>query len=274
MVSVIFPAAGEGRRMNAGKNKVFVELLGKPILVRTLLRFSECAAVDDFVVVVGEEDVEKVAAALEKTPGLKPFRVVEGGSERQYSVKNGLAALHPDAELVLVHDAARPLVPVKTIEAVVAETWRSGAAIAAVHAKNTIKVVRGDGVVESTPDRANLWEVQTPQGFRRDILEAAYRRAEADGFLGTDDAGLVERMGFPVRVVEGSYRNLKVTTPEDLWVVETFMERDVVGKVKAKMESAGAGIEEAIDDLDAFADKLAAAVSEKLKAYRSRGGKK
>lgn len=274
MVSVIFPAAGEGRRMNAGKNKVFVELLGKPILVRTLLRFSECAAVDDFVVVVGEEDVDTVAATLEKTPGLKPFRVVAGGSERQYSVKNGLAALHPDAELVLVHDAARPLVPVKTIEAVVAETWRSGAAIAAVHAKNTIKVVRDDGVVESTPDRANLWEVQTPQGFRRDILEAAYRRAEADGFLGTDDAGLVERMGFPVRVVEGSYQNLKVTTPEDLWVVETFMERDVVGKVKAKMESAGAGIEEAIDDLDAFADKLAAAVSEKLKAYRSRGGKK
>ena len=274
MVSVIFPAAGEGRRMNAGKNKVFVELLGKPILVRTLLRFSECAVVDDFVVVVGEADVDTVAATLEKTPGLKPFRVVAGGSERQYSVKNGLAALHPDTELVLVHDAARPLVPVKTIEAVVAETWRSGAAIAAVHAKNTIKVVRDDGVVESTPDRVNLWEVQTPQGFRRDILEAAYRRAEADGFLGTDDAGLVERMGFPVRVVEGSYRNLKVTTPEDLWVVETFMERDVVGKVKAKMESAGAGIEEAIDDLDAFADKLAAAVSEKLKAYRSRGGKK
>ena len=147
-------------------------------------------------------------------------------------------------------------------------------AIAAVRAKNTIKVVRGDGVVESTPERANLWEVQTPQGFRRDILEAAYRRAEADGFLGTDDAGLVERMGLPVRVVEGSYRNIKVTTPEDLWVVETFMERDVIGTVKAKMESAGEDIEAALSGLDDFADKLAATVSEKLQAYRGKGEKK
>ena len=274
MVSVIFPAAGEGRRMNAGKNKVLLELMGKPILVRTLLRFSECPAVDDFIVVVGEEDVELVERELQKVGGLKPFRVVAGGSERQYSVRNGLAALHPDADVVLVHDAARPLVSVKTIEAVTAEAWRSGAAIAAVRAKNTIKVVRGDGVVERTPERANLWEVQTPQGFRRDILEAAYRRVEADGFLGTDDAGLVERMGLPVRVVEGSYRNIKVTTPEDLWVVETFMERDVIGTVKAKMESAGEDIEAALSGLDAFADKLAATVSEKLQAYRGKGEKK
>ena len=176
MVSVIFPAAGEGRRMNAGKNKVLLELMGKPILVRTLLRFSECPAVDDFLFVVGEEDVELVEREHQKVGGLKPFRVVAGGSERQYSVRNGIAALHPDADVVLVHDAARPLVSVKTIEAVTAEAWRSGAAIAAVRAKNTIKVVRGDGVVESTPERANLWEVQTPQGFRRDILEAAGKK--------------------------------------------------------------------------------------------------
>ena len=274
MVTVIFPAAGEGRRMNAGKNKVLLELLGRPILVQTLLRFSECASVDDFIVVVGEEDVEKVTTTLAKTGGLKPFRVVAGGSERQYSVRNGIAALHPDTEIVLVHDAARPLVSVKTIEAVVAEAWRSGAAIAAVRAKNTIKIVRGDGVVESTPERAKLWEVQTPQGFRRDILEEAYRRAEAESFLGTDDAGLVERLGLPVRVVEGSYRNIKVTTPEDLWVVETFMQRDIVRNVKARMESAGEDIDAALDGLDAFADKLAATVSEKIRAYRNKGEKK
>ncbi len=274
MVTVIFPAAGEGRRMKAGKNKVFMELLGKPILVRTLLRFSECPVVDDFVVVVGAEDVELVESELKKVGGLKPLRVTAGGSERQYSVKNGLAALHPDTDIVLIHDAARPLVSVKTIEAVAEETWRSGAAIAAVRAKNTIKVVRPDRVVESTPDRANLWEVQTPQGFRRDIIEAAYRRAEQDDFLGTDDAGLVERMGIPVRVVEGSYRNLKITTPEDLWVVETFMERDVLGTVKAKMESAGEDIESALSGLDRLADRLAAAVSEKLGAYRDKGEKR
>ena len=212
--------------------------------------------------------------ALKKEKGLKPFRVVAGGSERQYSVANGLKAIHEDTELVLVHDAARPLVPVKTIEAVVAEAWRSGAGIAAVRAKNTIKIVRADGIVESTPDRAQLWEVQTPQGFRRDVIKAAYRRAEEDGFLGTDDAALVERIGLHVRIVEGSYHNLKITTPEDLWVVETFMEKDALGKFKARMESAGEEIGEALSGLDAFADKLAAMVGEKLQMYRDKGAKK
>ena len=156
MVTVIFPAAGVGRRMGAGKNKALLDLCGKPVLVRTLLRFSECDKVDDFIVAVGAEEVGEVSRMLEKTQGLKPFRVVAGGAERQYSVQNALAALSPDTEIVLVHDAARPLVTVKTIEAVVAEAWRSGAGIAAVRAKNTIKIVRGDGVVESTPDRARL----------------------------------------------------------------------------------------------------------------------
>ncbi len=270
MVTVIFPAAGEGRRMNVRKNKVFLELMGKPILVRTLLRFSECPAVDDFIVVVGKEDVEGVEASLQKEGGLKPFRVVAGGSERQYSVKNGLDALQPDTDLVLIHDAARPLIAVKTIEEVTAEAWRTGAAITAVRAKNTIKIVRSDGVVESTPDRAKLWEVQTPQAFRRDIIEAAYRRAEEDNFLGTDDASLVERMGIPVHVVEGKYRNLKITTPEDLWVAETFLERDVMGIMKARMASAGEDIGAAFDGLDAFADKVADAVSEKLRAFRNK----
>ena len=271
MVSVIFPAAGEGRRMNAGKNKVLLELMGKPILVRTLLRFSECPAVDDFVVVVGEEDVALVERELQKVGGLKPFRVTAGGSERQYSVRNGIAALNPDAEVVLVHDAARPLVSVKTIEAVVAEAWRSGAAIAAVRAKNTIKVVRGDGVVESTPERANLWEVQTPQGFRRDVLEAAYRRAETDNFLGTDDAALVERMGLPVRVVEGSYRNIKVTTPEDLWTAEMFLGRDALGVAKERVASAGAEFGEMLDEL---ADKVSDAAAKVKKYAEQQGAKK
>ena len=270
LVTVIFPAAGEGKRMNAGRNKVLLELLGKPILTRTLLRFSECATVDDFIIVVGADDVAGVSDALKREKGLKPFRVVAGGSERQYSVANGLKAIHEDTELVLIHDAARPLVPVKTIEAVVAEAWRSGAGIAAVRAKNTIKIVRADGIVESTPNRAGLWEIQTPQGFRRDVIEAAYRRAEEDGFLGTDDAALVERLGLPVRVVEGSYRNLKITTPEDLWIVETFMERDLLGRVKARVENAGEEISEALSGLDAFADRLAAIVDEKLQAYRNK----
>ena len=275
MVTVIFPAAGVGRRMGAGKNKALLDLCGKPVLVRTLLRFSECDKVDDFIVAVGAEEVGEVSRMLEKTQGLKPFRVVAGGAERQYSVQNALAALSPDTEIVLVHDAARPLVTVKTIEAVVAEAWRSGAGIAAVRAKNTIKIVRGDGVVESTPDRARLWEVQTPQGFRRDVLEEAYRRAEQEDYLGTDDAALVERLGLTVRVVEGDDRNIKLTTPEDLWTAEMFLGRDALGVAKERVASAGAEFGEILDELADKVSDAADAVSAKVKEYKEkREGKK
>ena len=275
MVTVIFPAAGVGRRMGAGKNKALLDLCGKPVLVRTLLRFSECDKVDDFIVAVGAEEVGEVSRMLEKTQGLKPFRVVAGGAERQYSVQNALAALSPDTEIVLVHDAARPLVTVKTIEAVVAEAWRSGAGIAAVRAKNTIKIVRGDGVVESTPDRARLWEVQTPQGFRRDVLEEAYRRAEQEDYLGTDDSALVERLGLTVRVVEGDDRNIKLTTPEDLWTAEMFFGRDALGVAKERVASAGAEFGEILDELADKVSDAADAVSAKVEEYKEkREGKK
>ncbi len=160
--------------------------------------------------------------------------------------------------------------PVKTIEAVTAEAWRSGAGIAAVRAKNTIKIVRGDGVVESTPDRAKLWEVQTPQGFRRDILEEAYRRAEKEGYLGTDDAALVERLGLTVHVVEGDERNIKLTTLEDLWTAEMFLGHDALGVAKERMAGVGAEVGEMLDGLaDQIAD-AADAVSAKVKDYQAR----
>ncbi len=270
MVSVIFPAAGVGRRMGAGKNKALLNLFGKPVLVRTLLRFSECDKVDNFIVAVGAEEIGEVSRMLEKVQGLKPFRVVAGGSERQYSVKNALEAVSEDAEIVLIHDAARPLVTVKTIEAVIAEAWRSGAAIAAVRAKNTIKIVRGDGVVESTPDRSRLWEIQTPQGFRRDILEEAYRRAEQEGYLGTDDAALVERLGLSVRVVEGDNRNIKLTTPEDLWTAEMFLQRDALGLAKERVASAGAELEEVLDELADKVSDAADAMMAKVKTYKDK----
>ena len=276
MVTVIFPAAGVGRRMGAGKNKALLGLCGKPVLVRTLLRFSECDKVDDFIVAVGVEEVAGVVQMLSKVQGLKPFRVVAGGAERQYSVRNAIDALSPDAEIVLVHDAARPLVTVKTIEAVVAEAWRSGAAIAAVRAKNTIKIVRGDGVVESTPNRAKLWEVQTPQGFRRDILEEAYRRAEKEEYLGTDDAALVERLGLSVHVVEGDDRNIKLTTPEDLWTAEMFLGRDALGVAKERVASAGADFGEMLGELADKVSDAADVVTAKVREYQEKqqGAKK
>lgn len=222
MVSVIFPAAGQGKRMQAGINKVFLQLAGQPMLVRTLLKFSSVEEIGELIVVVGKDEVQSVQKLLKHVPGLKPYKVAAGGSERQYSVWNGLQVSSEQADIVLVHDAARPLVTKATIENVIAKARACGGAIAAVPEKNTIKVVSEDGFVQSTPPRKTLWAVQTPQGFRRDILFEANEKAEADGFLGTDDASLVERLGKPVAVVMSDYRNIKVTTPEDLVLAEAF----------------------------------------------------
>lgn len=223
MATAIFPAAGQGKRMGAGRNKVLLPLQGELILTHTLLNFSNNKEIDDLIVVTAAEEIEEVRGILVRTAGLKPWRVVAGGSERQYSVANGLAALRPESEIVLVHDAARPFVSAGTIAAVIGQARLSGAAIAAVPEKNTIKIVNKTHVVTATPARETLWSVQTPQGFRREIILAAYARAAAEGFLGTDDAGLVERMGVPVKVVPSDYRNIKITTPEDMLIAEAFL---------------------------------------------------
>lgn len=237
MVSVIFPAAGQGKRMNAGINKVFLELADRPMLIRTLQKFSAVPEVGELIVVVGAEEVEPVTNLLKKYQELKPWLVTEGGSERQYSVWNGLKQVSAEADVVLVHDAARPLVTVKTIEAVIGAAREYGGAIAAVPEKNTIKIVSEHGVVKSTPARSTLWAVQTPQGFRKQILLEANIKAEADGFLGTDDASLVERLGRPVHVVRSEYSNIKVTTPEDLLIAEAFL-RHEQGSMLASVRSA------------------------------------
>ena len=230
MVSVILPAAGRGKRMKAGINKGFLELMGEPILCHTLRAFAALPEVQELIVVTGRDEVEPLRRLLADRTVLGPaeasksIKVVEGGSERQYSVWNGLKASSEESDVVLVHDAARPLVSRATIEAVIEAARQYGAAIAAVPEKNTVKVVE-DGIVTATPDRAKLWAVQTPQGFSRSLLVAANEKAEADGFLGTDDASLVERCGAKVHVVMDSYENIKVTTPEDLVVAEALLQK-------------------------------------------------
>ena len=175
------------------------------------------------IVVVAAHEVETVEQLLRGIDGLKPWRVTVGGSERQYSIANGLKLLPDDAEIILVHDAARPLVTVRTIDGVIDAAEKFGGAIAAVPAKDTIKVVDAQGFVRHTPPRSELVVVQTPQGFRREILLQAYERAAAENFLGTDDSSLVERLGATIRVVNGGYDNIKVTTPEDIHIAETFL---------------------------------------------------
>ena len=223
MVTAIFPAAGASRRMGGGVNKNFLKLMSEPILIRTLKTFSQVERVNFLIVVVAAQEVETVEKLLGAEKNLKPWRVVVGGSERQYSIANGLKLLPDDAQIILVHDAARPLVSARIIDEVIDAAEKFGGAIAAVPSKDTIKVVDAEGFVRYTPPRRELVSVQTPQGFRREILLRAYAQAEAENFLGTDDASLVERLGAKVKIVTGSYDNIKITTPEDLSVAESFL---------------------------------------------------
>lgn len=211
-------------------NKVFARLANKPILIHTLLNFSKCSRVDKLIVVVAAHEVEIVTKLLNCFKKLKPYKVVAGGTERQYSVYNGLSAIDPATDIVLVHDAARPLITVPVIDSVIDEVIRSGAAVAAVPVTNTIKVIDNDKNVISTPDRNTLWMMQTPQGFKKELLVKAHEKAQLDNYLGTDDASLVEYLGQRVKVVMSNYDNIKITSPSDLFYAETILSKAISEK--------------------------------------------
>ncbi|MBF0569314.1 MAG: 2-C-methyl-D-erythritol 4-phosphate cytidylyltransferase [Candidatus Omnitrophica bacterium] len=219
-IQAIIPAAGLSERMKAQGPKVLLEIAGRPVLVHTLAAFEDCPVVDS-VILVGHEDSLKDLTALVKAAGLKKISViVAGGATRTQSVRNGLKALAKDTDIVLVHDGARPLVTRKVIEDGIAIAGECGAAVAAVPVKPTLKVVDPrTNLVSETLDRTLVWEIQTPQVFRREIIERAYRGDEN----ATDDAALVEKSGVPVRVYRADYRNIKITTPEDMVIAQAFL---------------------------------------------------
>jgi len=216
-------AAGRGERLGAGVPKAFVEVAGVPILVRALEAVAACPEVDRVVPVVPQGDlcgVRGLGASLARIPKLDP--AVAGGPERQDSVRAGLEALPGEVAVVAVHDAARALVRPAAVSRVVVAARARGAALLAVPVPDTIKRVR-EGRVVATPPRPECWAAQTPQAFRVELLREALAKAAAEGFLGTDDAQLVERLGVPVHIVPGDPDNLKITTPEDLAVAELWL---------------------------------------------------
>lgn len=220
MVSAIIPAAGYGRRMGAEVNKQYLELGGLPIVGRTLQTFSALPEIDEIILVVRADEMELAFTQIVQAFGAGKTKVIPGGATRQESVARGVKAVDPECQLVVVHDGARPLVDPNLIRETIAVARVHGAAIAAVPVKDTIKVVR-DSVVVDTPSRATLWSVQTPQAFQHDLLKRAHQHGPTRG--ATDDASLVEGLGYPVTVVMGSYRNLKITTPEDLILAEILL---------------------------------------------------
>ncbi len=220
-VWAIVPSGGTGERFGGARPKPFADLVGKPVIVRTLEVFEHSVLVDGVVLVV-HQDWLKDYKDLVAAHGLKKVKaVVVGGDTRTQSVRCGLLALGADADRVMVHDGVRPLVTPGVIAAGIEAVKLTGAAIAAVPVKPTIKVVDSKAkMVVETLDRELLWEVQTPQIFDRKILERAYAE-DRDG--ASDDAALVERMGIKVHVFTGSYKNVKITTPEDLVVATAFI---------------------------------------------------
>lgn len=218
--AAVVVAGGSGRRMGGGVRKQYMEVGGEPILLRAARAFASHPDVGAVVVVLPPEDAASPPAWLLELG----VTVVAGGEERGDSVWNGLLATPDDAEVVLVHDGARPFVSAEVIGRVL-EAARAGATLAALPVTDTLKEVAADGTVVGTPDRARFWQAQTPQGFPRAVLLEAHRRARAEGVRATDDAALCERYGIPVRVVEGAADNLKVTRPADLHVAEALARR-------------------------------------------------
>jgi 2-C-methyl-D-erythritol 4-phosphate cytidylyltransferase len=214
-LAVVIPAGGVGTRFGARLPKQFVRLGRAPILTETVGHFTRHPAVIAIVVAAPEIHVERTRRALARVTRRAPVTVVQGGGMRQDSVWLALQAVPRDADVVVVHDAVRPLITRRLIDAVVGAAAEAGAAICAMPITETVKRVRQD-VVETTLDRSELWAVQTPQAFRAALLREAHEKARRDGVVCTDDAMLVERLGHPVRVVRGLAENVKITTPDDL----------------------------------------------------------
>ncbi|MEC1178087.1 2-C-methyl-D-erythritol 4-phosphate cytidylyltransferase [Metasolibacillus meyeri] len=222
---VVLPAAGSGKRMGAGQNKLFLPLLEKPILMHTLEIFERDHHCTGIWLAVKPEEKAFIEELLERYHITKVKGLPAGGEERQHSVHSCLKAME-QVEIVLVHDAARPFITQEIIAQLAKVAYEEGAAIAGVRAKDTMKKVRGT-VIAETIERDSLWMIQTPQAFRFDLLAEAADVAEKVGFLGTDEAMLVERLGHEVHIVESSYENLKMTTQEDLLFGEAILRKRV-----------------------------------------------
>jgi 2-C-methyl-D-erythritol 4-phosphate cytidylyltransferase len=232
----ILPAAGFGTRMGGDSPKQFRPLDGVPVIVFTLRRLAACPGISEFLIATRAEEVEPLAARVAEEKLGRPVRVLLGGDTRQQSVANALAEAPSDTDLVLVHDAVRPLVTREQVERVIAEARARRAAILGIPAMDTVKEVKRASLppdvalITATIPRERIVLAQTPQVFEAALLREALARATADGFTASDEAGLVERLGHDVYVVLGSERNLKITKPGDLELAEFYLAQERAGR--------------------------------------------
>jgi 2-C-methyl-D-erythritol 4-phosphate cytidylyltransferase len=222
----IIPAGGSGKRMQKNLSKQYLLLDGIPVLVHTLRIFQKSSTIDEIFLIVPENDIEFVRKHIVETYGFsKVSRILKGGMERQDSVRQGINALGRDDDIVVIHDGVRPFVTEEILHAVISEALKEKAVTVGVPVKDTVKSVDGRGWVAETLDRNLLWLIQTPQAFTWDIIKKAYEDAYRDNYYGTDDASLVERIGINVKVIHGSYDNIKITTKNDLVLAEILIKR-------------------------------------------------
>ena len=225
-VTALIPAAGVGKRMGKSVAKQFLLLGDRPLLAHTLLSFERAPEIDEIIPILSQEDMENCLREIIERYGISKVRtLVVGGRERQDSVMNGLLKLGQDASIVVVHDGVRPFVTHDMIRESVALARKGECVAVGVPVKDTVKEVDARGMVRQTLERSRLWAIQTPQTFPAAVLKRAYEECSKQHVYGTDDAMLVERTGGRVRVIMGSYENIKITTPGDLILAEEILKR-------------------------------------------------
>jgi 2-C-methyl-D-erythritol 4-phosphate cytidylyltransferase len=224
-VTAIIVGAGEGKRMGGPVPKSFLPIGGRPLVLRALDRFFLARSVEKVILVVAGTEMQRSQALMQNDLNLshRPWALQVGGATRQKSVRRGLEKLDSDCEIVVIHDAARPLVSASLIDRCVDEASRVGAVVVGLPVKDTIKVVSEEHWVQATPARNSLWEIQTPQAFRKELIVQAHDRAFRQAIDATDDSTLVEQMGKPVLIVPGETTNIKITTPEDILLAEALL---------------------------------------------------
>lgn len=220
-ITAVIVAGGKGTRMGASVNKVFLELCGKPIIAHTVEAFEKNSLIDEIIVVTGKNDIKIAAEILHKYS--KVSAIIEGGTERQQSVSNGINAASGD--IIAIHDGARALIGQSEINSVINDCIEYGAAALGVPCKDTLKEADDNGFIRKTIDRSRTYQIQTPQVFKAEIIKELHKKAELDNLQVTDDCAIAEQYGIRVKITEGSYDNLKITTPEDMAVGEIILRR-------------------------------------------------
>ncbi|NQU95981.1 MAG: 2-C-methyl-D-erythritol 4-phosphate cytidylyltransferase [Candidatus Omnitrophica bacterium] len=221
-VVCIVPSAGKGKRLGSGQDKPFVTLGGKPILANTLEALESCKFIDDIIIVVSGNKLKACSELVKKYKFRKVYAIVRGGKKRFDSVKNGLSKVQ-NANFILIHDGARPFIDRELMKKVFVAAKKYGAALCATASKQTLKSVSGNLFIKETPERKFIWEAQTPQAFKKDLITKAYKKSKNRN--ATDDSYLVEKLGHKVKIVKGSYRNIKITTPEDLILARALIKK-------------------------------------------------